>query len=175
MTKAIIFGVLFGWILQRSRVNTFNKIGGFAMLEDFTVLKVLLTAIGIGSVLLFAETKLGLASLHIKTFNLTGVVLGACIFGIGMAILGYCPGTLVVSVGEGAIDALVGIIGGLVAGLAYILLYANIKPLLGPDLGKINLYTGNPISTGIIVLLFGVVLVSSAVYIDKIEAKKKAS
>jgi hypothetical protein len=31
-----------------------------------------------------------------------------------MAILRYCPGTLPLSLGEGSIDALLGIIGGLV-------------------------------------------------------------
>src|SRR4030042_6594387 len=117
MAKAVIFGILFGWILQRSRVNTCNKIGGFAMLKDFTVLKLLLTAIGVGSVLLFIEIQLGLASLHVKPFNLTGVLLGGIVFGMGMAILGYCPGTLIVSIGEGAVDALVGTLGGLAGGV----------------------------------------------------------
>lgn len=167
MAKAVIFGILFGWILQRSRVNTFNKIGGFAMLKDFTVLNLLLTAIGVGSVLLFTEIQLGLASLHVKPFNLTGVLLGGIVFGMGMAILGYCPGTLILSIGEGAVDALVGTLGGLAAGLIYIFLYPEMKSLLGPDLGKINLYAGGAVTSSIIVLLFGVILVVASVYIDK--------
>ena len=58
-----------------------------------------------------------------------------------MAILGYCPGTLVISLGQGAMDALVGIIGGWLGGMVYTLLHPIIFPLLGPNLGTISLYS----------------------------------
>lgn len=167
MVKTVILGIIFGMILQRSRVNTYNKIGGFAMLKDFTVAKVLLTAIGVGSILLFLEIQMGLATLSIKPFDIRGVILGGIIFGIGMAVLGYCPGTLVVAMGEGAVDALVGIIGGLAAGFVYILLYPQIGQLLGPDMGKINLYTRSTPATALIVFLIGAFLIGLSFYINK--------
>lgn len=62
-----------------------------------------------------------------------------------MAILGYCPGTLPVSLGEGSLDALIGIIGGLFGGLIYTILLPSIQGILGPDSGKLsmNLIIGN--------------------------------
>lgn len=173
MIKAFMVGLFFGWILQRSRVNIFDKIGGFAMLKDFTIHKVLVTAIGVSSILLFIEIQLGLASPHIKPFNVMGIISGGIIFGMGMAILGYCPGTLIVSMGEGAADAVIGTLGGLLAGLLFVFLYPQIKPLIGPNLGNLNLYTHNPIITGLIVLFFGVTLIVSAFYIDKKREKKR--
>jgi len=172
MTKAFVVGLFFGWILQRSRVNTFDKIGGFAMFKDFTIHKLLVTAIGIGSILFFIEVQLGLASLHIKPFNVMGVILGGMIFGIGMALLGYCPGTLIVSMGEGAIDAIIGTVGGLLAGLLFVFLYPQIKPMLGPNLGKLNLYSHNLSISGLIVVLFGAALIASAFYINKKEKRR---
>ena len=75
MVKTVILGII-RMILQRSRVNTYNKIGGFAMLKDFTVAKILLTAIGVGSILLFLEIQMGLASLSVKPFDIGGVIFG---------------------------------------------------------------------------------------------------
>lgn len=175
MLKTIILGILFGVILQRSRVNTFDKIGGFAMLRDFTVPKILFSAIGVGSILFFIQTKMGLASLSLKPFLVTGVVLGGIIFGMGMAILGYCPGTAVVAVGEGALDALVGIAGGLLGGWVFILLYPALKPSLGPDLGKVSLYAPGPFSPWLLVFTYGFLMVALALYLSKREKARKSS
>ena len=70
-----------------------------------------------------------------------GIVLGGFIFGTGMAILGYCPGTVMVSAGEGSLDAMVGILGGLAGGLVYTLLLPELGGLLGPNLGTLSLHT----------------------------------
>ncbi|MEK6698939.1 MAG: YeeE/YedE thiosulfate transporter family protein [Nitrospirota bacterium] len=169
MLKTIILGMFFGAILQNSRVNTFNKIGGFAMMKDFTAAKVLLTAVGAGSILLFIEIQLGAASLSIKPFDVTGVIAGGLIFGVGMAVLGYCPGTLLVSIGEGAVDAVIGTAGGLLAGLVYIVLYPQIEHILGPNLGKVNLYTHSAAGTALVVLLLGALFIGAAFYLDKKE------
>jgi len=167
MLKTVILGVLFGVILQRSRVNTFDKIAGFAILKDFTVPKVLFTAIGVGSILLFIQVNLGLATLSPKPLLLTGVILGGFIFGVGMAVLGYCPGTLVVAMGEGALDAVVGVLGGLLAGWFYIMLYPSLRPFLGPDLGKLSLHAPSPFLSLVIVLIYGTVMVGMAIYLNK--------
>ncbi len=135
----LVLGFIFGAILQYARLNRFNVISGLATLENYTVAKAILAAVGVGIVLLSLEIGFGYASYHIKPFFLGGIVLGGLIFGMGMAILGYCPGTLPVSLGEGSVDALIGIIGGLVGGLAFTLVLPYIKSFLGPDLGKISL------------------------------------
>lgn len=59
----------------------------------------------------------------------------------GMAILGYCPGTVVISAGEGSLDAVIGILGGLAGGLIYTLLLPSIGVALGPNLGTFSLFT----------------------------------
>jgi uncharacterized protein len=175
MVKALLIGIVFGIILQRSRVNTYNKIGGIAMLKDFTAIKVILTAIGVGSILFFIEIQLGVASLSIKPFPLMGILSGGVIFGIGMAVLGYCPGTLICAIGEGSLDAGIGLIGGLSAGFVYILLYPYIGAMLGPDLGKLNLYAQNPLVTALVVFLFGSFLIFLAFFIDRKEGGWKIS
>ncbi len=123
MTPVIItLGLLFGFSLQISKVNTYNTISGMAVLQDLTVAKTIATAIGIGAILLSVEIYAGVADFHIKPFILGNIVIGGVLFGVGMAILGYCPGTMPISLGQGSVDALFGMIGGIVASLIYTLL-----------------------------------------------------
>jgi uncharacterized membrane protein YedE/YeeE len=142
MNATILFlGFLFGAILQYANLNRYNVISGMATLENFAVAKAITVAIGIGAIIIAVEIGLGFATYHIKPILLGGIAIGGIIFGVGMAILGYCPGTLPISLGEGSIDALLGIIGGLVGGFVYTILLPSIQGILGPDLGSISLYT----------------------------------
>ncbi len=137
----LFWGFLFGSLLVLAGLNKFDVISGNAVLKDLTIAKAILIVIGVGALLLNVEIALGLASYHVKPFILGGIVLGGLVFGTGMAILGYCPGTLAVSLGEGSLDALAGILGGLTGGLVFTGLKPFLNPVLGPDLGKISLFT----------------------------------
>jgi len=139
ITSAFIFGLLFGGILQFAKLNKFNTISGLAMGKDFAVAKAILIAIGVGAILINLEIGIGLATYHTKPLVLGGVILGGIVFGAGMAILGYCPGTIPVSAGEGSMDAIIGIVGGLLGGLVYTLSLPSFKAILGPDLGNLTL------------------------------------
>ena len=133
MTVLIIsLGFLFGLFLQYAKVNTYNSISGMAVLNDFTVAKTIASAIGIGAIVLSIAIGLGYADFHIKPFLVGAVIIGGLLFGTGMAILGYCPGTLPVSLGQGSVDALIGILGGFAASILYTVLSPSIHGALGP-------------------------------------------
>lgn len=137
--ETVALGFVFGAILQYARLNRFDTIAGMATLRNFTVAKTISFTIGLGVLLLQAEIFLGWGDYHIKPLLLTGIVAGGMLFGMGMAILGYCPGTVAISLGQGNLDALVGIIGGLFGSLAFALAYPVLQPLLGPNLGSVSL------------------------------------
>jgi uncharacterized membrane protein YedE/YeeE len=170
----LIFGFLFGAILQSAKLNKYNTISGMARLDDYTVAKAIAVAVGVGAVLLSIEIAFGFASFHVKPLLLAGVVLGGFIFGAGMAILGYCPGTMAVSLGEGSLDALVGIVGAIFGGIVYALIQPSIQKMLGPDLGKISLQSalGGGSLYFILVFVFGLALVAIAFWLNKLENKK---
>ena len=169
----LLLGFLFGAILSYANLNKYNVISGMAMLKDLTVAKAILTTIGVGSILLMIEIHFGWAAYHVKPFLAVGIGLGGLIFGAGMAILGYCPGTMAVSIGEGALDAVVGLIGGLLGGLVFTLLYPSIHSLLGPDLGKLALadLVTNTLFF-ILVLAIGALLIFAAFRLDQKSGKK---
>lgn len=172
----IILGFLFGAILQYAKLNKYNVISGVATLDNLAVAKAIAVAIGVGAILLNIEIGMGLAAYHVKPFVMGGIIIGGLIFGVGMAILGYCPGTLAISLGEGSTDALIGIIGGLLGGVVYTLVLPSIQGILGPNLGSISLnsLTGaNPAVFYILVIVVGVVFAGVAFWVHKIEKAPK--
>lgn len=159
-------GIVFGAIIQYTRVDKFEKIAGFAMLRDTVVPKMLFLAVGVASISLYFMIQAGYASYHIKPLLLGGLIIGGIMFGISMAILGKCPGTGPVSIAEGRIDVLVGAIGGLFGGLVFTLFYEPFfKPLMGPDFGKSDLAALSGSFGSVTVLLFGIVLIAVSILI----------
>ena len=162
-------GIVFGAIVQYTRVDKFEKIAGFAMLKDTIVPKMLFLAIGLASIGLYFMIKAGYAHYHIKPIMLGGLIIGGILFGASMAILGKCPGTGPISIAEGRIDVLVGAIGGLFGGLVFTMNYDFFKMLMGESMGKTILTDFFPENQPLSVLIFGVGLVIISILIPKIE------
>ena len=105
------FGVLFGFFLQKGGVAKYPVLLGALLLKDFTVMKVMLTAIVVGSVGIFSLHALGLVKLHIKPTRYAANIIGGLLFGVGFGLLGYCPGTGAAAFGQGNWDAIAGVLG----------------------------------------------------------------
>ena len=163
-------GILFGAIIQYTRVDKFEKIAGFAMAKDTIVPKMLFLAIGITAIFLYFEIKMGYASYHAKPMMLSGLIIGGILFGISMAIMGKCPGTGPISIAEGRVDVLVGAIGGIFGGYVFTKYYDDIfKPLMGHDYGHTTLVdvTGSWATEAI--FSYGILLILIAIFIPKKE------
>ena len=137
----LVTGILFGVLLQKGRVSKFEVIVGQFLFKDWTVVRMMGTAVVVGSVGVFALVAADLASLHIRPMLLGGVLLGAVLFGIGMAVFGYCPGTSVAGCGEGRRDALVGVLGMFAGAAMFVLFYEQLQSVVQAlgDWGKITL------------------------------------
>jgi uncharacterized protein len=112
----LLTGVAFGFCLEKGGVTRYDVILGQLLLADFTVLKVMLTAMVVGMVGVHLMKGGGLVELHPKPGSWGGTAVGGLIFGAGFALLGYCPGTLMGAIGGGALDALLGGLPGLILG-----------------------------------------------------------
>ncbi|MFC1713351.1 YeeE/YedE thiosulfate transporter family protein [Candidatus Poribacteria bacterium] len=112
----LIIGILFGFLLQKGGATKYHIILGQLLLTDFTVVKIMLSAIITGMLGIHLLRSLGLVQLHPKPGSFGASVIGGLIFGVGFAVLGYCPGTIAGAVGQGSIDSLVGGVGGILFG-----------------------------------------------------------
>ena len=134
-------GLIFGFLLQKGGVTRYNVIVNQFRFRDFTVLKTMLTAIVVGAIGIYAMLQLGMIKgLSVKGAELAMNAGGGVIFGVGMVLLGYCPGTALAAAGQGSRDALVGIAGALVGAAVYAEVYPFLARTLEPigKLGKIT-------------------------------------
>lgn len=113
---SLLCGMAFGFLLQKGGVTDYDVIMGQLLLRDFTVVKIMLSAVVVGSLGIHAMRSLGLVTLHPKPGSIGSSALGGLVFGFGFATLGYCPGTVAGAVGSGALDALLGGVPGILLG-----------------------------------------------------------
>jgi uncharacterized membrane protein YedE/YeeE len=141
LALGLLTGIVFGFLLQKGRAAKYHVIVGQFLLKDWTVVKIMLTAVIVGSVGVYALAQTGWASLHIKPALLGGVLVGGVCFGIGIVVFGYCPGTSVAACGEGRRDAMVGVLGMLAGAGLFVGLYPLLQPVIQGlgDAGEITL------------------------------------
>ncbi|MCD4678101.1 MAG: YeeE/YedE family protein, partial [Desulfobacula sp.] len=87
----LITGILFGFILQRSGILSYEKQVGALRLIDMAVFKLMLTAIIVGAIGIYFFHDIGVIKLSLKATSVGGQVAGGLVFGVGWALLGYCP------------------------------------------------------------------------------------
>jgi uncharacterized membrane protein YedE/YeeE len=126
---ALLLGILFGFLLQKGGVTHYEVIIGQLLLVDFTVVKVMLSAVLAGMLGIQVLLHLKLVALHPKHGSVGSSVIGGLIFGLGFGLLGYCPGTAAGAVGQGSLDAFFGGVCGMLLGTAF---YSEIHHRIEP-------------------------------------------
>ncbi|MHB1354341.1 MAG: YeeE/YedE thiosulfate transporter family protein [Anaerolineae bacterium] len=129
----LAFGIVFGFMLQKGGATKYDVIIGQLLLTDFTVLKIMLSAVLVGMIGIYAMKTLGWVKLDFKSGSAGMNIIGGLIFGVGFAVLGYCPGTIAGAIGNGALDALVGGLAGILIGSG---LFAALYPRLSQGILK---------------------------------------
>ena len=113
-------GLVFGYLLQKGGVTRFRVILDQFLLRDFTMIKIMVSATLVGGIGIYALRAGGVEfKMHVKTAAILGNTAGGLLFGAGMALLGYCPGTGVAALGDGSRHALPGIFGMLFGAAIY--------------------------------------------------------
>lgn len=140
LALGLVTGILFGFLLQKGKVAKYHVIVGQFLLKDWTVVKVMATAVIVGAIGVYALLAMSAVSLHIKPMLIGGVLIGGVCFGIGMVVLGYCPGTSVAACGEGRRDAMVGVLGMLCGAALFVAFYPILQAVMKGwgDWGKIT-------------------------------------
>ena len=164
----LVTGFVFGFLLQKGQVTKFPVIVGQFLLRDFTVLKTMLTAIVVGGIGVYALKAMGTAGLHVKPAQIAAVCAGGLVFGVGMVLLGYCPGTGVAAAAEGRRDALFGVAGMIAGTLVFAEWYSSLAGgfLKWLDLGPLTLPQVIPLPAWAILAMLAV---AAAVLFRRIE------
>ncbi|HEU4382219.1 MAG TPA: YeeE/YedE thiosulfate transporter family protein [Anaeromyxobacteraceae bacterium] len=143
LALAILFGLGFGFVLERAGFGRAQKLVSQFYGNDMTVLKVMFTAIVtamVGAVILSGAGLLDLEVVQLKyPTYLWPMIVGGLVLGAGFVVSGYCPGTSVVAAASGKLDGLATVGGVILGGLAY----AELEPAMGafPTSGRLGVYT----------------------------------
>lgn len=133
-------GIAFGALLEKGGVARHETIVDQLLLRDARVATVMGTAAAAGAVGVHALERAGLTKLSVKPLQPVGIVGGAMLFGAGLALLGYCPGTSLAAAGAGRRDALAGVLGMLAGAVLFTQLYPRVKERLeAGNQGKVTL------------------------------------
>jgi len=143
----LAMGIVCGFALEKSRVFEPGMIVGQMQLRNFIMLKVFLTAVATGAIVLAMLQGFGLVKLYPKPTLYGADIVGDLVLGAGIALAGACPGTVLAQVGVGYRDAFFTLIGGIAGAIAFGYAQPILQPVLlsgGP--GKITFadVTGSP-------------------------------
>jgi uncharacterized protein len=173
LVQGVVFGVIFGFLLQKGGVAKFHVLIGQLLLVDFTVIKVMLSAVVVGAVGIHFMHRAGLVELHIKPTRYASNIIGSLLFGVGFAFAAYCPGTGAAALGQGNYDAIpmmFGMIGG-----SYLFAETSgwISRSIDPigDKGKLTLHDVIPINRTSLIITFVAVLVAVLVAVEMVAVR----
>jgi uncharacterized protein len=173
LVGGLLAGIVLGFLLQKSNLTHFKTIVGQFLLQDFTMLKVMLTAIFVGSLGIYATLGLGLPiSLHLKSATILAIVLGATIMGVGIVFLGSCPGICLAAAGQGTKEAWWGLLGMLIGAAVYSEIYALLKNniLDSVKIPTLRLPELLNVSPWLLIAILGVIIISIRLFSNRTKA-----
>jgi len=115
----IAMGIVFGFALEKSRVFEPGIIVGQMQLRNFIMLKVFLTAVATGAIVLAVLNGLDYVKLQPRPATYAADVVGGLLLGAGISLSGACPGTTLAQVGAGYRDALFTLVGSLCGAVTF--------------------------------------------------------
>ncbi len=119
---AIPIGIIFGYALFHAGFTDSRRIAWAFYFKDVGVPVVMFSAIVTGMLGLWGMSLIGVLDISLvfmlPTFLLP-MAVGGIIFGIGMVIGGYCPGTAIAAVATGKIDGVVFVVGFLIGSMIF--------------------------------------------------------
>jgi len=119
LVAALGIGVAFGVTLEQAGLGSARKLAGQFYLTDFTVLKVMFSAIVTAMLGLFWLGRLGVVDLtrvYVPETYVVPQLAGGLVFGLGFVLAGLCPGTSCVAAATGRGDGAM-VVAGMFSGV----------------------------------------------------------
>jgi hypothetical protein len=119
LAVALGIGIAFGWCLERSGMGSARKLASQFYFTDFTVFKVMFSAIVTAMLGIFWLSRAGvvnLARIYVPETYLLPQLVGGLVFGVGFVVGGLCPGTSCVAAATGRGDG-AAVVAGMFSGV----------------------------------------------------------
>ncbi|QWR78648.1 YeeE/YedE thiosulfate transporter family protein [Candidatus Magnetomonas plexicatena] len=126
--SGLIIGFVFGFALWKAGALRYSVVVGALLLKDIRLYGFMMTALATVVLGIIVFKLFGVnVEIGIRPYWGLSHVIGGGVFGVGMGLLGMCPGTCVGRLGTGKYLALLGVMGVLSASF----IAEKILPLMG--------------------------------------------
>jgi hypothetical protein len=160
VASGLLSGVLFGYVLESAGFASPRKLTAQFRFSDWSVFKVMFTAIVVAAIGLYGAAAFGLMrpdGVYIPTTFFWATLTGGALVGCGMAVGGYCPGTSAVGLSSGRLDALFFMIGMVLGTGVFAGVFDPIKGFYlageGPQAQTLGALFGIPTWTVLVILV----------------------
>ncbi len=175
---AVVMGFAFGFVLERTGFTRSLHIAETFYFKNLAVPKIMGVTVITATTWLIIFSWLGwidLGALFTPKTYIWPYVVGGILFGLGMVMSGYCPGTAVAGLGSGKSDALVFLLGLFGGAFLYFMLYPMVKDFASSgNLGVLklqDLFGGNEYTSYILTVILETGIISFLVLLQKLTNK----
>jgi uncharacterized membrane protein YedE/YeeE len=137
----LLSGIAFGFVIQRAGATNANKMARAHLMIETDIPRFMLMAVALSVIGLLGLQVSGVGRTLIIPTSLVATGIAGALFGIGWGLCGYCPGTMWAAAGEGRMDAIFALLGGLAGTAVFAQLHEALIPLLyaPTNVGQITL------------------------------------
>ena len=172
---AVVMGFAFGFVLERTGFTRAQNIADTFYFRNLAVPKIMgVTTITVTTWFIIFSLLgwIDIDALFTPGTYVWPYFFGGLLFGLGMVMSGYCPGTAVAGLGSGKSDALVFILGLLAGAFVYIYLYDFVADFANSTkFGVVKLHDifgGNNYTSYILTVILEVGIIGFLMYLQKL-------
>lgn len=135
-------GIAFGIVIQRIGATNPDKMARAHLMLDPRIPQFMLAAVIFSACGLLGLQSLDVGRTVILPTSLVATGIAGILFGVGWGLSGYCPGTTWAAAGEGRLDAIFALLGGLAGTATFAHVHAYLIPRLymPTNVGPISLH-----------------------------------
>lgn len=153
-------GIAFGFVIQRIGATDAHRMARSHLMLDADIPQFMVLAVALSAVGLFGLQSAGVGRTLPLPTSIVATGLAAVIFGIGWGLTGYCPGTTWAAAGEGRMDAVFALLGGLAGTALFAQLHETLIPILynPTNVGQItltDLFGNHAVAVAVLAVGFG--------------------
>ncbi len=161
----LLSGIAFGFVIQRVGATDPDRMTRAHLMLDADIPRFMLAAVALSALGLFGLQAVGVGRTTVLPTSLVATGLAAAIFGIGWGLCGYCPGTTWAAVGEGRMDAVFALAGGLAGSALFAQLHERLIPLLYDPTNVGQLTVTDVVGNHALALVVVLLVMCTAIYL----------
>ncbi len=178
MFFAVVMGFAFGFVLERTGFTRSQYIADTFYFKNLAVPKIMGVTVITATTWFIIFAWMGwidLSALFTPKTYVWPYLFGGMLFGLGMVMSGYCPGTAVAGLGTGKSDALIFLLGLFGGAFVYFLLYPMVADFASSgNLGVLklhDLFGGNEYTSYILTVIIESGIIGFLVLLQKLTNK----